>query len=694
MDWVITYKINQFRGVKDRCRRFASWVRETRVGKVLTALALIQLLLWTAGPAVAGELGDNMSPANFMTGFQLEDSHGVKLGWFFDLDIDEGGATNWTRFFAYSITNFLWIGYLALLSMILVVAKEIFTLGWLDWLDGPIETVAGNLEGLIQSISWVALFGVIAVIIAAMSAMKGSALRSIGQIIMAMVVAALATGVLANPVQYLTGEDGMLKTSQKYGSEAAVMLVDPDAAAEGDSDLNVEKAIIAPLIDIFARQPHQVISFGQIVDGTKCEKTYDENVQGDDDKLGVKDGADPRGPMGKCHKPLKEWADNTNMVGAGIVFMMLFGASALHLFLSVLLIILVWSALQAFWEAIKLMWNLPLGTIAPGARGNAWKNVAHAGLECLYVVLFLVFIAAYINLVRDFLEDLPTGDFMTRLMATSGLLMFGALIAFIMRRRLKKQGNKIGDALNKMTGGGPAPAPVQASGFKAMAAVEAAKGAVSLFSKFNSGRASTPPQTQAPVSASRTSVPSQPSGPTPNGPPAAPTAPTSGPNSPVSPSVTPATKTASPQAQQQKLDLTVGEKASAETSSTDSTEKSTKKTMAKAGRGLVKTADITGKAMTVIPVTAGAGKVVTTVTSGISAADRVNQRLKQSSSGSGAWPAGSRGAHRARQTVSTSSAQRQPQSRQMDSMDRELQKLISDAASKSTPPPVKSPAKA
>lgn len=682
----IRYKVQQLRQIRGTAGRFQRWLRTTKKGKIVVGIVLIQLLLWTAGPAVADGLVDSRSPAAFLPGFDLADSHGVKMGWFLDLDIDEGGVSNWSGFLAFTITNLLWVCYLYIISLLLYLAKTIFDMEWLSWITPPIENIGDALERVIASIGWVGLFGVIAGIIAGFMALKGASVRAIGQIIIAMIVASLATGVLANPVSLLTGDDGALMKSQEYGSEAAVMLVDPEAAT-GDSDLNVDNAIVAPLIDIFVRQPHQVLSFGQIVDGTECEETYTDAVQGDEDKMGIKDAADPRGAMGDCHKPLKEWADNTTMLSAGLAVMVLLSNSVLNLFLGGLLALMVWSALMALWEAIKFMFSAPVGTFSGGARGLAWRNISHAGLECLYVVLFLVFIAVYINLIRDFLESVPTNVYVIRQIMVNTLLIMGLIIAFVMRRKLKKQGDRMGDSLNQMTGGGAAPAPVQASPFKAMAAVEAAKSAAHLVSKFKGAGKSAPAPNVAPrpVSASPTRAPVAPrSGP--SAPPSAPPAPApSGSGGPNAPAVTPKAGAAEKQMVPSPQPVELASRPDSDT--TDAKKKTG--AVAKVGRGVLKGANVTGQALTYIPPTSAVGKSVTVGTSAVSAADRVNQRLKHSKGSS--WSQASSGL-RAGPSVTNPRNRNLPSSRprQMDAMDKELQKMISAAAkTKKTAPPVK-----
>lgn len=686
----ISYKIQQLRRLFKTIGGFGRWLRTTRKGRTALGVFLGLVVLATAGPAVADGLVDSRSPSAFLPGFDLEDSRGVKMGWFIDLDIDEGGVSNWSGFLAFAVTNGLWVIYIYQISLLLFFAKTILGMEWLEWITPPITDVANSIESFIGSIGWVPLFGVIAGLMAAVVAIKGATIRALGQIAIAMVVAALVTGVLSNPLSLLTGEDGALMKSQEYGSEAAVVLVDPEAAS-GDSDLNVDNAIVAPLIDIFVRQPHQVLSFGQIIDGTDCEEKYTEAVQGDKSKMGIKDGADPRGPMGDCHKPLKEWADNTSMLSAGLAALVLSSNNVLTLFLGGLLALMVWSALMSMWEAIKFMFTSPGGVFSAGARGLAWRNISHAGLECVYVVLFLVFIAVYINMTRDFLENVATQDYVIRQIIVDILLLIGVIIAFVMRRKLKKQGNRMGDALNEMTGGGSRPAPVQASPFKAMAAVEAVKGAVQLFSKFNSSKSPAPSSSPSarPVSApaGKTPVAPTPNRPGPSAPPPASSPSGTGPsNSPVSPNASAAEKQMVPAPKPADL----SSKPQSEPAPTTGT-KPKGNGASKTVRGVLKGANVAGQVLTYIPQTSAVGKTITVGTTAISSADRVHERLKQDKSGS--WPQGS-SARRSGPSVVNSRNRNLPGSgkpRRMDAMDRELQKMISEAASsaKSSPQPVK-----
>lgn len=222
------------------------------------------------------------------------------------------------------------------------------------------------------------------------------------------------------------------------------------------------------------------------------------------------------------------------------------------------------------------------------------------------------------------------------------------------------------------------PQPVQASPFKAMAAVEAVKGAASLMAKFKgSGSGSSVPTTAPrPVSAPAGKTPVVPSG----GPagPSAPPAPTpsapSPSNSPVTPTAGAAEKQLVPAPQPTELTSTPQPNVQAKAD-----EKPKTKAGAKVARGALKGAEVAGQVMTFIPPTSGVGKVVTVGTKAIGSADRVHQRLKESKGDS--WPHGS-SSRKAGPSVVNPRNQNLPGSKpkKMDAMDKELQKMIADAA--------------
>lgn len=585
---------------KARLRRAAGRAWSRRWIRICSLVAVIGMAWVTmATPAFAAT--DDPAPTSWLPGMNLKDTRGIPIN-AFNLDIDQGGVTHPMKFIVAVLLLLPWFLYRMTVAALLTATQFMLSMKWVDWIATPVVKLAGNIEDLLGQLHWLPLFGAIVAIVVAIQFVAGRVSSGLGEMFMALVIAALTTGMLANPVGVLTGPHGAITGAENMGAKLAVLTLDPDASTDNAAE-QVEKVVIAPMIDVFIREPNQIINYGKAVDyDGNCGKIYDAALKGkikaNPDPFSP--GISPREAMKTCDSALGAWADDPGFAGLASGAVLQMGALALVLFLAAILGVLAWSIFALLWEGIKLMVSMPFAMLHKDLRANMWSGIGKMGMDLVFVVLSVTFLGAFMKFVSWVLGHASASQLFVHYMILDLLLICGAIAFLVLRHKLKKRAETIGGLLHRATGGG-AYQPVQHNGFGS--AVRTASHLRNLAGQFGRSPA---PATGGPAAGSPVATPHQAPmtlsrpRPRPEDPPSA--SPSHAPTKPSSP--TPAGRTAS-----------VGDgssKTAALTSGAGSPDKS-KSASKRVGAAAGKTIDAAGTVLSVIPATAPAGKAVKTV---------------------------------------------------------------------------------
>ena len=182
----------------------------------------------------------------------------------------------------------------------------------------PMIAVGDAMQSVVHRIGAVPVLLTVAAVVAVAWMMRGRWATGIFELSMALVIAALATGVFAQPVRMVAGDNGLIVQSQQWGLELSTALADP-SAAPGQNPEQLRKAQTGLLVDTFVRIPTEMINFGRVLDGGKCESDYTDVIQ-----AGPYGGeSDIRDKVGDCDSALKDYADQptASMALGSLVFM-------------------------------------------------------------------------------------------------------------------------------------------------------------------------------------------------------------------------------------------------------------------------------------------------------------------------------------------------------------------------------------
>lgn len=420
----------------------------------------------------SGQLGQTPPSLSWI---QLTDSRGISI-WNYELSLDRGGITSPDKFFWASITDTCWGFYRSGVALALWFLDWVMSFGWLHVVAAPMIAVGDAMQSVVQRIGAVPVLLTVAAVVAVAWMMRGRWATGIFELAMALVIAALATGVFAQPVRMVAGDTGLIVQSQQWGMELSAALADQNAA--GQSPEQLRKLQTGLLVDTFVRIPTQMINFGRVLDGGKCEGAYTEVI-----KAGPYGGeSDIRDKVGDCDSALKDYADlpTASMALGSLVFM---PASFVILLMSLILAGSVIAAgCYAIYQSVKAIVSLVTGLLPGGSRGSLMLTFAEAAVSLLIILFTSVFLGIFLQVIQAMFRS-GSGDAIPKtFVIVDVLLVVGLIIYLRQRKRFKEAGQRLAELLSKRPGAGVKPTRLpgrQTSGLGSMAG-SVARSAVSL----------------------------------------------------------------------------------------------------------------------------------------------------------------------------------------------------------------------
>ncbi|WP_345433824.1 hypothetical protein, partial [Modestobacter marinus] len=149
---------------------------------------------------------------------------------------------------------------------------------WLTIVATPVLAIGDSLQVIVDRFGVAPLFATAAALIAATWMARGKWALGIFELFASLVIAALAVGAFANPVEKVAGDSGLIMQTRDAGLGLAAGMAN-NGDVEGDADA-MRQAVTAAMVDTFIRVPTQMINFGAVLDGGGCEGSYDEIVRG------------------------------------------------------------------------------------------------------------------------------------------------------------------------------------------------------------------------------------------------------------------------------------------------------------------------------------------------------------------------------------------------------------------------------
>lgn len=438
------------------------------------ALLLLALTPVAATAAPSNDIVIGQTPAA-LSWIQLHDSRGIPI-WNFEMSLDRGGITSPDKFFWASITDAAWGAYRSWCALALWFLDWVLTFDWVQTIASPLLAIGDAMHQVVTNLGLVPTFLTITALMAGLWLLKGRYTTAISEILIACVIAALATGIFAQPVAMIAGADGLIVTANQTGQQLAAALATGDTA--GRSPEQLRQAQTGLLVDTFIRQPTQMINFGRVIDGTSCEGAYNDVVQGG--PYGTT--SDIRDRMGDCDPALGDYAANPSsaMAIGSVVFM---PASFVILFMALLLAgSVIAAAVWAMFQSLKAVVTLVTGLLPGGGRGSLMLTAAEVVVALVVIVFTSVFLSVFLLVIQAMFVA-SSGESVARtFVIVDVLIVIGLVVYSRQRKQLKATTQRMAQWMARRPGGAPAtrlpdrPQPTHRMATVASSAVRTATG--------------------------------------------------------------------------------------------------------------------------------------------------------------------------------------------------------------------------
>lgn len=425
------------------------------MARLLTAAAASAALIMLAvQPAAAvpadgsGQLGQT-PPA--LSWIDLSDSRGISI-WHFELSLDRGGVTSPDKFVWSMLTDLFWGFYRSLVALALWFLDWVMSFDWLHVVAAPLITVGDAMQSVVHRIGAVPVLLTIAAVVCVAWMMRGRWATGLYELLVALVIAALASGVFAQPVRMLAGDNGLIVQWQTWGLELSSALADPGATTNQTPD-QLRKAQTGLLVDTFVRIPTEMINFGQVLDGGKCEGAYNEALKAG--PYGTK--MDIRDKVNACDSTLGAYADqpSSSMAIGSVVFM---PAGFVVLLMALILAGSVIAAgCFALYQALKAIVSLVTGLLPGGSRGSLMLTFAEALISLVIILFTSVFLGIFLEVIQAMFRS-GAGDSVPKTFVIVDVLLVVGLIIYVrQRKRFKEAAQRMAELLTKRPGTGVKP---------------------------------------------------------------------------------------------------------------------------------------------------------------------------------------------------------------------------------------------
>lgn len=406
----------------------------------LNTIIVVALLTTTMTVVASSAMADPTDPGSDAASQSLNvvDSRGTSIDRY-SLSLDSGSAWNPTdskRLMA-PLAEMVWGGYLQSMRLLIFIFHYALTARWLDTLIAPLRGLTSGVEVIVSTLGLYPLMCTLLAASVGFALFKGHTARGFANLGVGVLIAALSIGILAHPADKVLGDGGLISQAQGASNEVNNELF------PGESP----DSMTAQLVDTLVRSPHQLINYGQPVDGTSCEQIYD-------DSLGTDDAWEK---VGDCNADMKEAAQQASglMIARMLVLLgPVFIGFNLHSY--GIIAVLMFVAIAAAWSGLSLTWNMVLGIASGGGRHSLLKAIASLLTSLGAIVAVQVFITGWMQLTNTVLGsqiDIPTE---IRFPLAGIALLLGPVVGLIVylgaRKRAKAAAARLAEATGSSAG--------------------------------------------------------------------------------------------------------------------------------------------------------------------------------------------------------------------------------------------------
>lgn len=380
---------------------------------------------------------------------QLQDSRGISI-WHYELSLDRGGVTSPDKFFWSSITDTCWGAYRSWCALALWFLDWVMSFDWVNTIASPLLAVGDAMQSVVNRVGLVPSLLMITAVVAVVWMARGKYATGLGELGVALIIASLASGVFAQPVEMIAGPSGYVVKANQVGQQLAAELAIGDA--EGKTPEQLRQAQTGQLVDTFIRQPTQMMNFGRVLDGGKCEKAYNDVIRGgpygNDDDIRTK--------VGDCDSALGDYAGEptASMAIGSVVFMP--AAFVILLMALVLAGSVIAAGCWAMFQSLKAIVTLVTGLLPGGGRGSLLLTVAETVISLFIIIFTSVFLSVFLLVIQALFKG-GSGESLPKTFVIADILIIvGTVIYWRQRKQLKATSQRLAQWMSQRPGGAPA----------------------------------------------------------------------------------------------------------------------------------------------------------------------------------------------------------------------------------------------
>ena len=283
--------------------------------------------------------------------------------------------------------------------------------------------------------------------------------------------------MFAQPVRMLVGENGFIVQAQQWGMGLSSALANHGQPTEASAQ-QLRQAQTGLLVDTFVRAPTQLVNFGRVLDGGKCQDVYTDAVKAG--PYGTESTI--RDKVNACDPTLGEYAAQPS-ASMGLGSLLFLPASVVVLLLAIVLAGSVIAAgCNAMFQGLKAIVTLVTGLLPGGGRGSLMLTAAETVIALAIIVFTGVFLGIFLQVVQALFTSGSGESFPKTFAIVDIVLVVGIVVYRRQRQRLKDTAHRMAQLMSKRPGRGASPTrlPTQHGSGLRTSAGSVARTAVSL----------------------------------------------------------------------------------------------------------------------------------------------------------------------------------------------------------------------
>lgn len=385
--------------------------RHPRVSATMITLGIIVLLSTASSVQAVADDGKDSAPPYMYDDDPVKDSKGVPLYSYSKLPLDYSDALHPGRKLPGMIVDFFWGFNIMAVNWVLRFLDWVLTFQWMSWITTPVEGFADIFKTHLTGLGWVSMALALSALVCVLVMWGGRVGAGMIDMGISVMCAILAAGIFANPITYLTSDDGPLEKVQTWGAELANDFIDDDDADTSDDaeeedeeegDI-ISHAVSGSLSSIFVRRASQEISFGHELEG-ECNDIFTEQMKKNSPVAGGKDKV--RKEVGKCDEQAKNYVTNPSFSQVITTLIIMGGSFGIFGIGTVLALIIIATVVITLWEGCRVMWNVFIAILPGVGRYGLWASIAGMFFSAFSILLFLLLTGAFIRFITDALDKL------------------------------------------------------------------------------------------------------------------------------------------------------------------------------------------------------------------------------------------------------------------------------------------------